>query len=98
MVCAASLALGALALGCAQAGPGDGAADESVSDTNAVALSFEEFKASHFFRDPTDPTVLLLHGDVAVEVDSAAGARSGRGRRGALRPRARTRPCAGRRP
>ena len=63
-------ALGALALGCSQADARDEGPGESVTDTNEVALSYEEFKATHFFRDPTDPNVLLLHGDVAVDIDS----------------------------
>jgi serine protease len=67
-----SLALVALVAGCAGDEAGDGGPGESVSDTNASALSYEEFKATHFFPDPGDPNALLLHGDVAVEIDSPA--------------------------
>jgi hypothetical protein len=66
-------AFGALAFGCAPADGGDeGSKGESVTDTNEIALSYDEFKATYFGRDPDDAGVLLFQGDVAVDVDSEA--------------------------
>ena len=61
-------AAGASAAGCAPAAPAEG---ESVGDTNEGAITYEAFKATHFFADPSDPAVLLWHGDVAIELDSS---------------------------